>query len=92
MNIFEGGPAGIREQGFVAAAPPEPPAALPIAALAEKQPRELCEYNRFIREEVKRLKAEQPSLDQRAAFRTASIKVGKCGAQECGPLVWWMEM
>lgn len=65
-----------------------PPPALccrlpPCIGIAEKQPRELCEYNRFIREEVKRLKAEQPSLDQRAAFRTASIKVRGAYCSHC---------
>ncbi|GAX78539.1 hypothetical protein CEUSTIGMA_g5979.t1 [Chlamydomonas eustigma] len=48
----------------------------------ERQPRDLSAYNVFMREEVKRLKLEQPSMDHRTAFRTAAINWAKSPLQQ----------
>lgn len=41
-----------------------------------KRPRDPSPYNLFIREEVKRLKRDEPGLDHREAFKRAAGNVG----------------
>lgn len=46
---------------------------------AERKPREPSLYNLFVRDEIPRLKAANPSLDHKSAFKLAASNVRNLG-------------
>nr|AEK35322.1 YABBY2-like protein [Eschscholzia californica subsp. californica] len=50
----------------------EPPRLLPVRAAPEKRQRVPSAYNRFIKEEIQRIKASNPDISHREAFSSAA--------------------